>query len=105
MTDVLPDYDIGTPLECRFLQLGLNDTYLVKTRDGQYILRVCRAGWRSVSGILYELDVLLFSPAGEPCGVRPCAQKRRQPYPSCHRARRHTVRGPVYARTRQRAEL
>jgi len=60
MTDVLPDYDIGTPLECRFLQLGLNDTYLVKTRNAQYILRVYRAGWRSVSEILYELDVLLF---------------------------------------------
>ena len=60
MTDVLPDYDIGVPLECRLLHLGLNDTYLVKTRDGQYILRVYREGWRSVSEILYELDVLLF---------------------------------------------
>jgi Ser/Thr protein kinase RdoA (MazF antagonist) len=60
MTDVLPEYDIGIPLECRLLCLGLNDTYLVKTRDGQYILRVYREGWRSVSEILYELDVLLF---------------------------------------------
>src|SRR5258705_213100 len=60
MTDVLPDYDIGIPLECRLLHLGLNDTYLVKTLDGQYILRVYREGWRSVSEILYELDVLLF---------------------------------------------
>src|SRR5258705_1213722 len=60
MTDVLPDYDIGIPLECRLLHLGLNDTYLVKTRDGQYILRVYREGWRSVSEILYELDVLIF---------------------------------------------
>ena len=60
MIDVLPDYDIGTPLECRFLHLGLNDTYVVKTRDRQCILRVYRAGWRSVSEILYELDVLLF---------------------------------------------
>lgn len=60
MTDVLPDYEIGAPLECRLLNLGLNDTYLVKTHDGQYILRVYRAGWRSVSEILYELDALLF---------------------------------------------
>src|SRR5882672_7261955 len=36
MTNVLPDYDIGIPLECRFLHLGLTDTNLVKTRDGQY---------------------------------------------------------------------
>src|ERR1700752_4084833 len=60
MTDVLPDYEIGTPLECRFLNPGLNDTYSVKTRDGRYILRVYRSGCRSVSEILYELDVLLF---------------------------------------------
>jgi Ser/Thr protein kinase RdoA (MazF antagonist) len=59
MADVLPYYDIGTPLECRFLDPGLNDTYLVKTKTEKYILRVYRRGWRSHSEILYELDVLL----------------------------------------------
>ena len=39
MTDVLPDYDIGDPVECTFLGRGLNDTYLVKTTGDRYILR------------------------------------------------------------------
>ena len=75
MTDVLPDYDIGIPLECRLLHLGLNDTYLVKTRDGQYILRVYREGWRSVSEILYELDVLLFLQRGNHSVSVPLSRK------------------------------
>jgi Ser/Thr protein kinase RdoA (MazF antagonist) len=47
------------PLECRFLNLGVNDTYLVKTATGKYILRAYRAGWRTDSEIRYELEVLL----------------------------------------------
>jgi Ser/Thr protein kinase RdoA (MazF antagonist) len=59
MTDILPCYDIGTPVECRFLNQGLNDTYVVETKTDKYILRVYRAGWRSRSDILYEIDALL----------------------------------------------
>lgn len=57
--EILPDYDIEVPVECRFLNLGLNDTYLMKTKTEKYILRVYRTGWRTHSDILYELDVLL----------------------------------------------
>lgn len=57
--DILPDYDIGTPKECKFLNRGLNDTYLVRTTTEKYILRVYRAGWRSHSDIHYELETLL----------------------------------------------
>jgi len=42
MTDVLPDYDIGIPLECRLLHLGLNDTYLVKNVTDIYLARLPR---------------------------------------------------------------
>jgi Ser/Thr protein kinase RdoA (MazF antagonist) len=58
MADLLPDYDIGTPLECCLFNVGLNDTYLVKTKAENFMLRVYRAGWRSHSDILYELDIL-----------------------------------------------
>jgi Ser/Thr protein kinase RdoA (MazF antagonist) len=59
LTELLPDYDIDTPVECEFLHRGLNDTYLIKTsRQAKYILRVYRLGWRSLSEILYELAVL-----------------------------------------------
>jgi Ser/Thr protein kinase RdoA (MazF antagonist) len=59
MAEILPDYDIGTPMECKFLTQGLNDTYLVKTTTEQYILRAYRTGWRSLSDIHYELEALL----------------------------------------------
>lgn len=52
-------YDVGDISECRFFNYGLNDTYLLQTSTGKYILRVYRLGWRSLSDILYELDVLL----------------------------------------------
>jgi Ser/Thr protein kinase RdoA (MazF antagonist) len=59
MSDVLPDYDIGAPIDCKLLGRGLNDTYLVQTADDKYILRAYRTGWRSMPDIGYELDVLI----------------------------------------------
>jgi Ser/Thr protein kinase RdoA (MazF antagonist) len=59
ITDLLPNYDIETPIDCRFLQPGLNDTFLVNTQGAKYILRVYRKDWRSLSDINYELEVLL----------------------------------------------
>jgi Ser/Thr protein kinase RdoA (MazF antagonist) len=52
-------YEIGNALECHLLDRGLNDTYLIRTSSGSYIVRVYRMGWRSLSDILYELDMLL----------------------------------------------
>ena len=37
MVEVLPDYDIGTPVECKLWDRGLNDTYRVDTTDNRYI--------------------------------------------------------------------
>jgi len=54
------EYAIGTPSDCQFLQFGLNDTYVLKTTAETHVLRIYRKGWRSLSDIQYELDVLLF---------------------------------------------
>jgi Ser/Thr protein kinase RdoA (MazF antagonist) len=59
ITDLLPNYNIETPIDCRFLQPGLNDTFLVNTQGAKYILRVYRKDWRSISDINYELEALL----------------------------------------------
>ncbi|GAB4215371.1 MAG: phosphotransferase enzyme family protein [Roseiflexaceae bacterium] len=57
--EVLPAYPIGNVTDCRFLSLGVNDTYLVTANgDDRYILRVYRAGWRSPAEIAYELEAL-----------------------------------------------
>ena len=58
LRDVLPDYDIPDPVECKLVGRGLNDTYLVTTSGDRYILRVYRAGWRRDSDVQYEVDVL-----------------------------------------------
>jgi Ser/Thr protein kinase RdoA (MazF antagonist) len=60
LASVLPNYMISTPIDCKLLGCGLNDTYLVKTVDEQVILRAYRATWRSAADIGYELDVLQY---------------------------------------------
>lgn len=57
---VVADYSLAALTECLFFQWGLNDTYLLKTSDATYVLRVYRKGWRSLPEIQYELEVLLF---------------------------------------------
>lgn len=51
-------YNIGQVSECKFLNLGLNDTYLLKTNGGKFILRVYHLNWRTQSDIAYELDAI-----------------------------------------------
>lgn len=53
------DYGLDSIDQVSFFQAGLNDTYLVKQRTEQYILRVYRKDWRSLSDIQCEIDVLL----------------------------------------------
>lgn len=61
-TQLLPDYDLGQIVECRLLQHNQNDTYLVRSDDAQYVLRVYQANGmytpRSESDIRYELELL-----------------------------------------------
>ena len=57
--ELLPAYELGSVTECKLINRGLNDTYLVKTQSEKYILRAYRTDWRSQSDILFELDVLL----------------------------------------------
>jgi Ser/Thr protein kinase RdoA (MazF antagonist) len=59
LAEILPRYALEHPISCIFLAQGVNDTYLVQAGTEKYILRVYAAGRRSLSNILYELDVLL----------------------------------------------
>lgn len=52
------EYDLGRVVTCQFFMYGLSHTYLVRTEVEKYMLRVYRAGWRTPSDILYELDAL-----------------------------------------------
>ena len=53
-------YDIGCVAECKFLNRGLNDTFLVETTTDKFILRVYHLNWRTKSDIAYELEVLVY---------------------------------------------
>jgi Ser/Thr protein kinase RdoA (MazF antagonist) len=57
---ILACYDINEPYDCRFFHNGLNDTYLLNSISTKYILRIYRLHWRTISDILYELDVIRF---------------------------------------------
>jgi Ser/Thr protein kinase RdoA (MazF antagonist) len=57
---VLPEYDIGRPVECKLWKPSRNDTYFIKTADKRYILRVYQVQSRSLSDIHYELDLLNY---------------------------------------------
>ena len=57
-TMVLTRYDLGETHWCKFWQRGLNDTYLVETAAGKFVLRVYRAGWRTQEDIQYEIAML-----------------------------------------------
>lgn len=51
-------YPIEAPTTCELLHRGVNDTYLLGTREGRWIARVYRADWRSEDDVQYEVDLL-----------------------------------------------
>jgi Ser/Thr protein kinase RdoA (MazF antagonist) len=57
-------YDLGTPLDCRLVRPGTNDTYVVTTRENRFIARVYGARWRTLPEISYELELLGHLAAG-----------------------------------------
>jgi Ser/Thr protein kinase RdoA (MazF antagonist) len=51
-------YPVARATACELLKLGLNDTYVLTTPRGRYVLRVYRSGWRSPEEVGYELALL-----------------------------------------------
>lgn len=58
LTFVCSRYELSEPAQCVLFTHGVNDTYLITTPSQRYILRVYLTGWRSLTDILYEVDVL-----------------------------------------------
>jgi len=60
LSEVLPVFRVAPATSCRLLYIGVNDSYLVTTTDAKrYVLRVYRAGLRTLDNVLYELEALL----------------------------------------------
>lgn len=60
MADVIPDYCIDNPLECRFWERGANDTYRVRCADACYFLRVYRSGAYPREANEFEAEALHY---------------------------------------------
>src|SRR5215469_5824570 len=58
--EVTRAYCIGEVEDCRLIRRGLSDSYLVRTAEAPYVLRIYRPSWRTVSEILYEIDMLCY---------------------------------------------
>lgn len=61
---LLPEYDLSNVIECRLIQHNQNDTYLVRSDRGQFILKIYQAHGlytpREPSQIQYEVELLLY---------------------------------------------
>jgi Ser/Thr protein kinase RdoA (MazF antagonist) len=60
LSKVVPLYLGKAAGNCRLLVRGMNDTYLVQTLQEQYLLRAYRHGWRTLSDIQHELELLQY---------------------------------------------
>jgi len=60
---IIPKYGLDKGATCELLRTGMNHTYMVKSQENRYILRVYSFNWRSKGEIQEELDLLveLFS--------------------------------------------
>ncbi len=59
LSEVLQGYDLPTITALKFLNIGLNDTYVARAEDDQkYILRIYRTPWRTLPEVSYEIDAL-----------------------------------------------
>jgi Ser/Thr protein kinase RdoA (MazF antagonist) len=51
-------YPLGRAVDCSLLRVSWNDTYLIRTTDGRYILRVYGKDWHTLAETQYELELL-----------------------------------------------
>jgi Ser/Thr protein kinase RdoA (MazF antagonist) len=59
LTEIVREtFDLVASAPLRLIQRGLNDHYSLSTRQGEFVLRVYRHGWRSNADVQWELDLL-----------------------------------------------
>jgi Ser/Thr protein kinase RdoA (MazF antagonist) len=72
---LLPAYDLGDVLDCTLLQHNLNDTYLVRTVDASYALRVSQFRGRQADDVAYEVGLLTHLDRNGIAVARPVARR------------------------------
>ena len=56
---IIPQYGLDEGTTCELLRTGMNHTYMVKSQEKRYVLRVYSFNWRSKVEIQEELDLLV----------------------------------------------
>ncbi len=60
LQEVTRNYSLDNLLDCQLIRRGLSDSYRVRTASESYVLRIYRPNWRTLSEILYEMDMLTY---------------------------------------------
>ncbi|AJS60641.1 phosphotransferase [Paenibacillus sp. IHBB 10380] len=60
LSHIKDNYNVDTPVSFQYFLRGMNDTYVLVTKQAQYIFRVYRADRRNNSEIAFELDLLNY---------------------------------------------
>ena len=68
-------YSLPSPLTCQFWNHSINDSYLVKAGETNFMLRVAPANWRSLEEIKAEIDLLHFLNRHQLVVPQPVAKK------------------------------
>lgn len=60
LQEIAFNYSLDDLLDCQLIKRGLSDSYLIRTASESYMLRIYRPKWRTLSEILYEMDMLTY---------------------------------------------
>lgn len=60
LSTIVPLYKITAPKSCKLLHQGINDSYVISSDEGKYLLRIYRKDWRTQSDIEFEMEVLTY---------------------------------------------
>ena len=60
LNDLVPQYRVESPISCKFWCRGINDSYKVSSEEKNYLLRIYRKGWRTLSQINFEVEALTY---------------------------------------------
>lgn len=75
LEEIRSGYAVGSLNECTLIRTFVNDAYLLAGPEQRYVFKVYRPEWRSVSALLWEVDLLVhLSRQGVP--VAPTVARR-----------------------------
>ena len=57
---IIKNYDLQLPIRCELMARGVNDIYLLRSKNTKYAVRILRSGSRTQDEINYEMNLIKF---------------------------------------------